>query len=196
MGWYLCGCYRYDFTQCGGRYSCGESGWAAETLGMRVATCIVGTCVRPFTPCPKVSDDPMCCCPSPPWSQPGFEGPAAIPQSSGIIGSWRESLRRRSRGELKETDARVVAAYGQLIKLPEHTYGSSDGLEARLPFDNKYMDRHMNYSAYFVTTARGWADQRDGNFEIIFGPICLFGNLLDHLSHCSSALPPYTRRAM
>ena len=63
------------------------------------------------------------------------------------------------RGEVLPNDPRIVAAYDQLIKLPEHTYGSSDGLIADLPFDNAYLDSHINNSN-FQATASGWLDQR------------------------------------
>ena len=62
-------------------------------------------------------------------------------------------------GEVKVNDPEVQAAYAQLIKLPEHTYGSNDGRVAGLPWDNTYMDQHINDSNYQQTSA-GWADQR------------------------------------
>ena len=60
---------------------------------------------------------------------------------------------------MKVNDPEVQAAYAQLIKLPEHTYGSNDGRVAGLPWDNKYMDQHINDSNYQQTND-GWADQR------------------------------------
>ena len=44
-------------------------------------------------------------------------------------------------GALPRTDARLAKAYEQLIKLPEHTYGSNDGKVAGLPWDNRYLAR-------------------------------------------------------
>jgi hypothetical protein len=62
-------------------------------------------------------------------------------------------------GRLEATEPHVQAAYAQLIKLPEHTYGSNDGKVSGLPWDNHYMDQHINDSNFRVTNS-GWADQR------------------------------------
>ena len=89
-------------------------------------------------------------------------------------------------GSLKITQPEVQRAYDQLIKLPEHTYGSNDGkvagahtetvastvrphccqcrihtyaLATGLPWDNTYMDQHINDTNYRVTNS-GWSDQR------------------------------------
>ena len=62
-------------------------------------------------------------------------------------------------GTLAPGDARVQAAYDQLIKLPEHTYGSNGGKCSNLPWSNAYMDAHMNDTAFQQTTA-GYLDQR------------------------------------
>eukprot|EP01047_Picozoa_sp_COSAG01_P013248 COSAG01_NODE_616_length_14815_cov_8.518076_19_plen_479_part_00 len=62
-------------------------------------------------------------------------------------------------GVLPRTDARLAEAYGQLIKLPEHTYGSNDGRVAGLPWDNAYLDAHMHDAAFQATSA-GYMDQR------------------------------------
>ena len=76
---------------------------------------------------------------------------------------YREVARRLAsaiaNGSVALTDSRVQAAYQQLIKLPEHTYGSNDGLVGGLPWDNKYMDAHINDSSYARTNS-GWSDQR------------------------------------
>ena len=46
-----------------------------------------------------------------------------------------------SAGRADAADRRVVEALTLLLKLPEHTYGSNDGLVAGGPWDNAAFDR-------------------------------------------------------
>jgi hypothetical protein len=63
-------------------------------------------------------------------------------------------------GDIARDDARLLAAYDQLIKLPEHTYGSNDGLVANQPWNNSWLDAHIANDSSFERTESGWADQR------------------------------------
>ena len=63
-------------------------------------------------------------------------------------------------GTLASDDNRLVAAYDQLIKLPEHTYGSNDGLVANQPWNNSWLDAHIANDSSFERTEAGWVDQR------------------------------------
>jgi hypothetical protein len=103
------------------------------------------------------------------YGRSGRPGPSPPPRARRYRQAMRTIVGATSSGGADASDRRVVEALTLLLKLPEHTYGSNDGLVVGWPWDNAAFDR---LAANKVRRTRARA--RLSSMDIIYTYICIY----------------------